>query len=65
MACLQEYVMEAMSVKTVLLVTHYVDFLPLFDSIFVGISVRLQLLSVCVCVCVCVCVGATQYTYSS
>ena len=45
MACRQEYVMEALSGKTVLLVTHQVDFLPAFDSILVGISVTLLLLS--------------------
>nr|CAB3467084.1 unnamed protein product [Digitaria exilis] len=31
-----EYVMEALSDKTVLLVTHQVDFLPVFDSILVS-----------------------------
>ena len=37
--------MEALSGKTVLLVTHQVDFLPAFDSIVVGISVTLLLLT--------------------
>lgn len=32
----QEYVMGALSKKTVLLVTHQVDFLPAFDSILVS-----------------------------
>lgn len=41
MACHQEYVMEALSGKTVLLVTHQVDFLPAFNSILVGISLKL------------------------
>ena len=31
----QEYVMSALSDKTVVLVTHQVDFLPIFDSILV------------------------------
>jgi len=35
---LQEYVMEALSGKTVLLVTHQVDFLPAFHSILVSDS---------------------------
>jgi hypothetical protein len=34
---LQEYVLGALSGKTVLLVTHQVDFLPAFDSVLVGI----------------------------
>jgi ABC-type multidrug transport system fused ATPase/permease subunit len=34
----QEYVMSALSDKTVLLVTHQVDFLPVFDSILVSPS---------------------------
>jgi ABC-type transport system involved in cytochrome bd biosynthesis fused ATPase/permease subunit len=42
MACHQEYVMEALSGKTVLLVTHQVDFLPAFNSILVGISLKQQ-----------------------
>ncbi|XP_058217266.1 ABC transporter C family member 10-like [Rhododendron vialii] len=33
-----EYVMGALARKTVLLVTHHVDFLPTFDSILVRIS---------------------------
>jgi ATP-binding cassette subfamily C (CFTR/MRP) protein 2 len=41
MACHQDYVMEALSGKTVLLVTHQVDFLPAFNSILVGISLKL------------------------
>jgi ATP-binding cassette subfamily C (CFTR/MRP) protein 2 len=45
MAHHQEYVMEALSAKTVLLVTHQVDFLPAFDSILVGILVKLLLFS--------------------
>jgi hypothetical protein len=35
--------MSALSEKTVLLVTHQVDFLPIFDSILVGISLALAL----------------------
>lgn len=31
----QDYIMEALAGKTVLLVTHQVDFLPAFDSILV------------------------------
>jgi ABC-type transport system involved in cytochrome bd biosynthesis fused ATPase/permease subunit len=34
----QEYVMSALSDKTVVLVTHQVDFLPVFDSILVSPS---------------------------
>jgi hypothetical protein len=41
MPCGQKYVMEGLSGKTVLLVTHQVGFLPAFDSILVGISVKL------------------------
>lgn len=33
----QEYVMGALSGKTVLLVTHQVDFLPAFDSVLVSL----------------------------
>ena len=40
MPCGQEYVMGALSRKTVLLVTHQVDFLPAFDSVLVGIPVK-------------------------
>jgi hypothetical protein len=55
----QEYVMSALSEKTVLLVTHQVDFLPVFDSILVSpstsknsayddmISVPLELTFIC------------------
>ena len=32
----QEYVMGALSSKTVILVTHQVDFLPAFDSVLVS-----------------------------
>lgn len=35
---LQEYIMEALSGKTVLLVTHQVDFLPAFDVVLVSFS---------------------------
>ena len=41
MPCVQDYVMGALSRKTVLLVTHQVDFLPAFDSVLVGIPVKL------------------------
>ena len=41
MPCVQEYVMGALSRKTVLLVTHQVDFLPAFDSVLVSIPVKL------------------------
>jgi hypothetical protein len=34
----QEYVMRALSDKTVVLVTHQVDFLPVFDCILVSLS---------------------------
>jgi len=34
----QEYVMEALSGKTVLLVTHQVDFLPAFDWCLVSLQ---------------------------
>lgn len=44
-AC-QEYVMEALLGKTVMLVTHQVDFLPSFDSILVGISISVSLSSI-------------------
>jgi hypothetical protein len=43
LAVWQDYVMSALSEKTVLLVTHQVDFLPIFDSILVGISLALAL----------------------
>lgn len=41
MPCGQEYVIGALSGKTVLLVTHQVDFLPAFDSVLVGIPGKL------------------------
>ena len=41
MPCVQDYVMGALSRKTVLLVTHQVDFLPAFDSVLVSIPVKL------------------------
>ena len=41
MPCGQEYVMGALSRKTVLLVTHQVDFLPAFDSVLVGKPVKI------------------------
>ena len=46
MPCCQEYVMGALSKKTVLLVTHQVDFLPAFDSVLVGIPVNYSASSV-------------------
>lgn len=40
---LKEYVMEALSAKTVLLVTHQVDFLPAFDMVLVSFLDKLSL----------------------
>ena len=37
LTCLQDYVMEALADKVVLLVTHQVDFLPAFDSVLVSV----------------------------
>jgi ABC-type transport system involved in cytochrome bd biosynthesis fused ATPase/permease subunit len=38
--------MGALSDKTVILVTHQVDFLPVFDTILVSLSLSLSLISV-------------------
>ena len=40
----QEYVMGALSSKTVILVTHQVDFLPAFDSVLVSTTTFLDIL---------------------
>ena len=42
--CGQEYVMGALSMKTVILVTHQVDFLPAFDLVLVSTLTFLDIL---------------------
>ena len=43
-SCGQEYVMGALSTKTVILVSHQVDFLPAFDSVLVSTVTFLDVL---------------------